>query len=138
MNQSDFPSFLGSGFDAEYGLEYTELTPDRARAQWSVTPKLHQPAGIQHGGVLCSVVESLASMAGMKWLGTKGTVVGVNNSIDFLRATREGTLIAEALPLYRGRTQQLWEVTITDEQQRIVATGRVRLANIASVQNIGT
>lgn len=46
----------------------------------------------------------------IKSRGAKGTVVGLNNSTDFLRATRAGTLIAEALPLHLGRTPQLWEV----------------------------
>lgn len=80
---------LGTGFDATIGLEYTELSPDRVRAQWTVKPTLHQPAGIQHGGVYCSVVESLASVGGTVWLGERGHVVGVNNNTDFLRATRE-------------------------------------------------
>ena len=67
---------LGTGFDATIGLEYTELSPDRVRAQWTVKPTLHQPAGIQHGGVYCSVVESLASVGGTVWLGERGHVVG--------------------------------------------------------------
>ncbi|QNG18827.1 PaaI family thioesterase [Rhodococcus triatomae] len=128
---------LGQGFDALVGLEYTEITADRVRATWTVTPSLHQPAGIQHGGVYCSVVESVASVAGTVWLGERGHVVGVNNNTDFLRATREGTLTAEGLPIHRGRTQQLWEVRITDEQDRLVAKGQVRLANITDTERIG-
>ena len=64
-------------------------------------------------------------------------VVGVNNNTDFLRATREGTLTAEATPIHRGRTQQLWEVRITDENDRLVSKGQVRLANITEVAKIG-
>ncbi|KAF0966004.1 PaaI family thioesterase [Rhodococcus sp. T7] len=128
---------LGKGFDALIGLEYLELGPDRVRAQWTVTPDLQQPAGIQHGGVYCSVIESVASTAGSVWLGGRGHVVGVNNNTDFLRATREGTLTAEASPVHRGRTQQLWEVRITDEQDRLVSKGQVRLANITDTGRLG-
>ncbi|TSD47359.1 PaaI family thioesterase [Rhodococcus sp. KBS0724] len=134
---ADIKNLLGTGFDATIGLEYTDVTPDRVRAQWTVTPTLHQPAGIQHGGVYCSVVESLASIGGSVWLGERGHVVGVNNNTDFLRATREGTLTAEATPIHRGRTSQLWEVRITDEQGRLVSKGQVRLANITDVSAIG-
>ena len=134
---ADMKNLLGTGFDATIGLEYTDVTPDRVRAQWAVTPTLHQPAGIQHGGVYCSVVESLASIGGSVWLGERGHVVGVNNNTDFLRATREGTLTAEATPIHRGRTSQLWEVRITDEQGRLVSKGQVRLANITDVSAIG-
>ncbi|QSE84512.1 PaaI family thioesterase [Rhodococcus koreensis] len=128
---------LGKGFDALIGLEYLELGPDRVRAQWTVTTDLQQPAGIQHGGVYCSVIESVASTAGTVWLGGRGHVVGVNNNTDFLRATREGTLTAEASPVHRGRTQQLWEVRITDEQDRLVSKGQVRLANITDTGRLG-
>lgn len=134
---ADMTTMLGQGFDAVIGLEYTELSPDRIRARWTVTPTLHQPAGIQHGGVYCSVVESLASVGGTVWLGDRGHVVGVNNNTDFLRATREGTLTAEATPIHRGRTSQLWEVRITDEGDRLVAKGQVRLANITDTAKIG-
>ncbi|MET7772196.1 PaaI family thioesterase [Nocardia sp. NPDC005366] len=113
------------------GLRYTEISPDRVRGEWIVKPHLHQPAGIVNGGVYCTVIETLASIAGGVWFGERGTVVGVNNNTDFLRAVREGTLYGEATPVHRGRTQQLWQVVITDEQQRVVARGQVRLQNLA-------
>jgi uncharacterized protein (TIGR00369 family) len=59
-----------------------------------------------------------------------GTVVGVNNNTDFLRAIKSGTVTAVSTPIHRGRRQQLWLVTITDEQDRVVARGQVRLQNI--------
>ncbi|MFC3962870.1 PaaI family thioesterase [Nocardia jiangsuensis] len=126
MNEAD------KGYFTDFiGLRYTEISPDRVRAEWTVTPSLHQPAGIQNGGVYCTVVETLASVAGGVWFGERGTVVGVNNNTDFLRAVREGLLRGEATPIHRGRSQQLWVVVITDEQDRVVARGQVRLQNLA-------
>ncbi|MGC0364100.1 1,4-dihydroxy-2-naphthoyl-CoA hydrolase [Rhodococcus sp. 27YEA15] len=136
-NLDGMDRLLGTGFDGTLGLQYTEVTADRVRAQWTVAPSLHQPAGIQHGGVYCSVVESIASVGGMAWLAGRGHVVGVNNNTDFIRAVREGTLAAEGTPIHRGRTQQLWEVRITDEKDRLIAKGQVRLANITDTANIG-
>jgi uncharacterized protein (TIGR00369 family) len=65
------------------------------------------------------------------WLGDRGKVVGVSNHTDFLRAVRGGELRAEATPLARGRTTQLWQVEIRDEQHRLVAHAKVRLQNVA-------
>jgi acyl-coenzyme A thioesterase PaaI-like protein len=48
-----------------------------------------------------------------------------------------GLLTVEAMPLQRGRTQQLWQVFITDDQQRLVSKGEVRLANIEDRRNLG-
>jgi 1,4-dihydroxy-2-naphthoyl-CoA hydrolase len=119
-------------FDKELGLVFTELSPDRARAQLDVQPKLLQPMGIVHGGVYCSMVESMASVAAYTWIDANGggAVVGVNNNTDFLRAIGSGTVFGTATPVHRGRRQQLWLVTITDSDNRVVARGQVRLQNL--------
>ncbi|WP_433664960.1 PaaI family thioesterase [Nocardia sp. CA-128927] len=112
------------------GLRYTDISPDRVRGEWTVKPHLYQPAGIQNGGVYCTIIETLASVAGGVWYGGQGQVVGVNNNTDFLRAVRDGNLYGEATPIHRGRLQQLWQVVITDEQERVIARGQVRLQNL--------
>jgi len=126
-----------NGFGTALGLEFLEIGPDRVGARWTVTPNQHQPFGIVHGGVYCAVIETLASVGGSAWFADRGTVVGVNNNTDFLRATREGVLTAVGMPVHRGRTQQLWKVIITDEQDRLVAQGQVRLANITDAAHLG-
>ena len=129
---TDIPSGLGAGFDAEIGLKFLELTPDGGRAQLHIHDKLLQPWGIVHGGVYCSIVESLASVSAQGWLSENGGghVVGVNNNTDFLRAISAGTVTAVSVPIHRGRRQQLWLITITDDKERVVARGQVRLQNL--------
>jgi 1,4-dihydroxy-2-naphthoyl-CoA hydrolase len=120
-------------FDKELGLVFTEISPDRTQAQLDVQSKLLQPMGIVHGGVHCAIVESLASVAAYTWLnanGGGGSVVGVNNNTDFLRAIGSGTIRGTAIPIHRGRRQQLWQVTIVDSDDRLVARGQVRLQNL--------
>jgi 1,4-dihydroxy-2-naphthoyl-CoA hydrolase len=112
------------------GLEFTEVSGDRVAATWTVRPELHQPHGILHGGVHCSVVETLASVGAGVWLGEGGTVVGVNNNTDFYRAARDGELTSTATPLHRGRSQQVWVVETVDGGGRTVARGQVRLQNL--------
>jgi 1,4-dihydroxy-2-naphthoyl-CoA hydrolase len=129
---TELPDGLGDGFDTELGLTYLEMTPDGGRAQLRITDKLLQPWGIVHGGVYCAVIESLASVSAHVWLSQNGggTVVGVNNNTDFLRALRSGTVTAASTPIHRGRRQQLWLITITDDNDRLVARGQVRLQNL--------
>lgn len=131
---------LGStgNFQDALGIELTEASADRVVFRCTIKPVMHQPYGIVHGGVYCTLVETAASVAAAIWLGDKGNVVGVNNSTNFIRATREGTLTATATPLQRGRTQQLWQVAIVDDDDRLVAHGQVRLANIEAAQIGGT
>jgi 1,4-dihydroxy-2-naphthoyl-CoA hydrolase len=126
------PSPFDAAFDREIGLTYTETSADGVKAHLAVTPKLHQPTGIVHGGVWCSMVESLASVSAYLWLTENGggNVVGVNNNTDFLRAVTEGTAYGVSEPVHRGRRQQLWLVTIRDAGDRLIARGQVRLQNI--------
>lgn len=126
---------LPQGFDALIGLEWLEMTADGVSAVLDVRPELHQPYGLLHGGVLASVVETVGSASGAIWYG--GPVVGTSNHTNFLRATREGRLTARSTPLHRGRTQQLWDVDITDEQGRLVARGQLRLANLDKPDALG-
>jgi 1,4-dihydroxy-2-naphthoyl-CoA hydrolase len=113
------------------GLEFTEMSGDEVACTWRVEPRMHQPYGILHGGIHCAVVETLASYAGALWLGDKGQVVGVNNNTDFYRAVSEGAMTSTAVPIHRGRSQQVWVVeTTADESGKVVARGQVRLQNL--------
>ena len=125
------------GFNEVLGTEFVDLTADRVVLRCVIKPHLHQPYGIVHGGVYCALVETAASVAAAMWFGDRGNVVGVANHTNFLRATREGTLTTTATPVQRGRRQQLWQVDITDDEDRLVARGEVRLANLESADTLG-
>jgi len=126
------PSPFDAAFDREIGLTYTETSPDGVMAQLALTPRLHQPMGLVHGGVWCAMIESMASVSAYLWLieNGGGNVVGVNNNTDFLRSITEGTAYGVSEPVHRGRRQQLWLVTIRDSADRLIARGQVRLQNL--------
>ena len=125
-----------TGFDSHIGLELLEVSPDGVTAAFDIRPELHQPYGILHGGVLATVVETVGSFSASAWYG--GAVVGTSNHTNFLRATREGRLTATSRPVHRGKTQQLWDIDITDEQGRLIARGQLRVANLTSTEKLGT
>ena len=122
---------LEAGLVKLLGVRVEEASGDRVVLSCPVTPDLHQPFGLVHGGVYATLGETAASIGGSLWFGDQGKVVGVSNHTDFLRAVRRGELRAEAAPLSRGRTTQLWQVEIGDEQGRLVAHSKVRLQNLA-------
>jgi 1,4-dihydroxy-2-naphthoyl-CoA hydrolase len=121
--------YLGP-FATSLGLELDSASGDEVRAHWTVTPEMHQPHGILHGGVHCSVVETLASVGASLWLADRGKVVGVSNTTDFYRASTAGRLTSSARPLHRGMSQQVWLVETLDAKDRTVARGQVRLQNL--------
>jgi 1,4-dihydroxy-2-naphthoyl-CoA hydrolase len=126
----EFSSDALGPFATFLGLELTEAGPDRVVGTWTARPELHQPYGIVHGGVHCSVIETLASVGAAVWMGERGKVVGVNNNTDFYRAAREGTLTSTATPLHLGEEQQQWLVETVDDAGRVAARGQVRLQNL--------
>ena len=105
------------GFVALLGLEFDEVSADRVVIRWRCRPELHQPYGIQHGGVYSSVVETAASVGaaccgsptGAGWSG--GCRTRPTSSARYARVSSPRW----ATPVHRGRTQQLWQVEITDE-----------------------
>ena len=118
------------------GIELTEATPDIARGKLEITENHHQPYGVVHGGVYCTLAETIASTGAAVWAMEQGMAgaVGVSNTTDFLRATASGGLLAEATPIHRGRSQQLWEVNITSETTgKLVAHSQIRLHNVTDL-----
>ena len=130
MSESLLDGDITGDFVRHLGVEFGEVTGDRVTATWTAKPDLHQPYGIVHGGVHCSVIETLASIGAAVWAGEDAKVVGVNNNTDFYRAVRGGTLTSTATPLHRGRSQQVWLVETVDEQGKVAARGQVRLQNL--------
>ena len=115
---------------ADYKLH--ELTGTRVRATMSLNEAHHQPFGRVHGGVYAIAVEGVASAGASAAVAEQGMyAVGTNNNTDFLRpvTVAEVEVLAEAI--FQGRTQQLWEVSITRlDDGKLVARGRLRLQNI--------
>ena len=111
------------------GISITHATQDEVRAEMTVGPEHLQGYGIVHGGVHCGLIESLASIGAALYALPRGqSVVGLENNTSFIRAVRTGAkLRAVSTPITRGRRTQVWEARIVDDEDRIVATGRVRL-----------
>ena len=65
------PPDFTSPFDNELGLVFTDLSPDGARAQLEITPKLLQPMGIVHGGVYAAISAARCLALGSYWSGPR-------------------------------------------------------------------
>jgi 1,4-dihydroxy-2-naphthoyl-CoA hydrolase len=84
---------------------------------------------LMHGGVFASVAESLASMATWLAVHEDGQIaVGLSNQTSFLRPITSGTIHALARRRHRGRTTWVWEVDITDDDDRLCALVRMTVA----------
>lgn len=119
------------GLDGLLGVHFVSGTGSRVELALDVRPELYQPFGVVHGGVLCALVETAASVGASEWLAGRGHAVGIENRTRFHSSVSEGRLTAVAQPVRQGRSQQLWSVSITDGDGALVADGEVRLATRA-------
>ncbi len=113
------------------GLVFDEVGPAAVTGHIDLGPDHHQPWGIVHGGVYTSAIETAASVGASIAAAEQGlNAVGVNNNTNFVRSKISGRVDVRATAIQQGRTAQLWEGRIVDEDDRLVALGQVRLQNV--------
>jgi uncharacterized protein (TIGR00369 family) len=111
------------------GIRALEVTANRVVLEMDVTPTVHQPFGLLHGGASAVIAESAASMG--SYMNCEPGVefsVGVDLNITHLRAKRSGTVTATAQPIRQGRTIHVWNIDIVGEDGKQVAVARCTLA----------
>ncbi|BDW93908.1 MULTISPECIES: PaaI family thioesterase [Flavobacteriaceae] len=103
-------------------ITYIDVGENFLLAKMPVTPKVHQPDGVLHGGASVALAESVGSAASYVFLdGNEFFVRGIEISANHVRSIKEGFVYARASILHKGRTTQLWEIKITDEEGNLIS-----------------
>ncbi|MCL4129292.1 UNVERIFIED_CONTAM: hypothetical protein GTU68_037594 [Idotea baltica] len=104
------------------GIRYTDAGEDYLVATMPVNTKVHQPAGLLHGGASVALAESVGSTAAHFSIDTaKQEIRGLEITANHIRGVRKGIVTAVAKPIHKGRTTQLWEIRIVDEQEKLIS-----------------
>lgn len=113
------------------GIRYTRIADDHLEGTMPVDARTHQPFGLLHGGASVVLAESLGSVAG--YLCTEGEqmVVGMEINANHLRAVTSGEVRGVCRPLHVGRRNQVWQIDIYDDKDRLCCTSRLTTAVIA-------
>lgn len=115
-------------------IEYTEIGEDHLVATMPVNKKVHQPAGLLHGGATVSLAESVGSMASHLFIDNeKFEARGIEISANHVRSKKEGIVTATAKIIHRGKTTHLWEIRINDEVGKLISI--CKLTNIILPKN---
>jgi 1,4-dihydroxy-2-naphthoyl-CoA hydrolase len=111
------------------GIELKELTPQRVVATMPVDDRTRQPFGILHGGASVALAETVASLGGTMNVDLERfAVVGVEINANHIRAKSEGVVTGTGTPIHLGRSTQVWEIRIVDEEDRPICVSRCTLA----------
>jgi 1,4-dihydroxy-2-naphthoyl-CoA hydrolase len=129
---AELPQPIAGTWSDVMGLRFTKADATEVIAELDVARKHTQAAGLVHGGVLCGMIESIASMgAAIAARAMNRSVVGLEHQTSFVRAVKSGMLVGRATPIHIGKTTQLWAAEIRNKDE-ICASGRVRLMCIES------
>jgi len=103
-------------------IEYIDAGEDFLTAKMPVNPRVHQPMGLLHGGASVALAESVGSAASMLFINPeKQEARGIEISANHLRSKREGVVFCTAKIIHQGRSLHLWEIKITDENDKIIS-----------------
>lgn len=115
-------------------IEFTEVGDDFLIARMPVTPRVHQPDGVLHGGASVALAESVGSAGAYFFLNSEEVVIrGIEIAANHVKSVSDGYVYAHASILHKGRTTQLWQIKITNEEGALVSL--VKLTTLSLPKN---
>ena len=113
------------------GIEFLEIGNDYITGRMPVNEKTIQPHGMLHGGASVSLAETLGSVAATLTIDTDEKIcLGLEINSNHIKGVREGHVIGKATPIHIGKTTQVWEIRITNNDNQLINISRLTLAVI--------
>jgi len=112
-------------------LDITVVTAEKEKvvASMPIGPNQRQQIGYLHGGASLVLAESVASLGTVLNIdASRQMAFGLEINANHLRPKRDGQLTAVATPVHRGRTTHVWDIKISDENDKLVCISRCTVA----------
>jgi uncharacterized protein (TIGR00369 family) len=113
------------------GIEFLEVGDDFIRARVPVDARTRQPYGLLHGGVSVVLAETLGSCGAACSCPPGHRAVGLDINANHLRGATEGWVTGITRPVHIGRTTQVWQIDMQDDQGRPTCVSRITMAILA-------
>ena len=111
------------------GIEVIDVGDDFVCGKMPVDDRTIQSLGILHGGASVALAESLGSIAGSMKINKKNEVVmGIEINANHLKSVEKGWVYGKAVPVKIGKRIHVWEILITDQDNKKVCISRLTLA----------
>jgi uncharacterized protein (TIGR00369 family) len=111
------------------GIEVAELSAERVVATMPVHGPTKQPFGVLHGGASVVLAETVASLGTYNLIDQESQLaMGLEINANHIRAKSEGLVTAVGTPLHTGRKVMVWDVRITDEDDKLICVSRCTVA----------
>jgi uncharacterized protein (TIGR00369 family) len=103
------------------GMEVVDVGPGHSRFRLPFRPELTQPFGVMHGGALAAVADSAVAIALWGLLGADKIFTTIEMKINYIAPVSTGEVIAEGNIIHCGRRTAIGDVTLKDQNERLVA-----------------
>lgn len=118
------------------GIQFIEVGKDFLSATMPVNERTKQPIGILHGGANVVLAETVASTAANAVIDlNQFYCVGLEINANHLRSVKEGLVTAVTTPIHLGRTTQVWQINIFNEEGKQTCVSRMTAAVISRQAN---
>jgi 1,4-dihydroxy-2-naphthoyl-CoA hydrolase len=117
---------------AHMGIEFLEVGDDYIRARLPVDSRTRQPYGVLHGGVSVVLAETLGSCGAAYSVDDGFRVVGLDINANHIRAVASGWVTGTARPVHIGRSTQVWQIDMTDDQGKLSCVSRLTMAVLSA------
>jgi uncharacterized protein (TIGR00369 family) len=115
-------SLIAPLFPGLMGLKIEEVTPEKVVASLLVRPDLCTAGNVCHGGAMMAFADTVGAVGTVANLPAGARTTTIESKTNFMGAAPVNTrIVAEAVPLHRGRTTQVWQTTIRQEGGKLVA-----------------
>ena len=112
-------------FPGLVGVEVDEVADGVVRARLPLRDELMAPNGYLHAGAVITLADTACGYGCILSLPAGGVgFTTIELKTNFLRTAQTGTISCEATRVHGGRTTQLWDATVSDEQGRTLALFR--------------
>ena len=117
---------------SQMGIEFIAVDDDSLTARMPVDARTVQPAGLLHGGATMLLAETLATCAAWQTIDRNVMIaVGVEINANHVRSVRTGWVTGRVTATHLGRSTQVWEVRVTDDESRLLSIARATQSVIA-------
>ena len=114
-------------------IEFVDVTQDTITARMPVNSRVHQPDGVLHGGASVALAESVGSAGAYIFLQDKNVSIrGIEISANHVKSIRDGFVYAHASIVHKGRTTQLWQIRIENQDKELISL--VKLTTLTLVK----
>jgi 1,4-dihydroxy-2-naphthoyl-CoA hydrolase len=113
-------------------IKFIEVGEDYLVAKMPVRPAVLQLDGVLHGGATAGLAETVGSAACAVFRAADDVMIrGIEVSANHVRGVRSGHVYAKAVAAHMGKTMQLWQITITDDDNKLVSSCKLTTLSLS-------